>query len=324
MNLDDLRRELQGRASDPGSTSMDDRLAGVRHKVVVARRRKQAAGGVAALASLAVIGVFWSQLVPGEDGDHVATQEFAELPGQLNGDLRRDAVYNDDGASELQWDLTLDSYKYVATITCQIPDDAEIPNPDQPVQLAWTVGSSLRTEQCGAYGTPTAHATVASRRSDWRGAGVRVGQPFTIDLRLQQGGRDVEIPGARFGVGLYDKTGDRHREDGVVLTEILDIDGERYRLAGQEIRPFEGAIRQVSLRTKEADGQIAVVYGWQAEQPAAPYELRQDGETLRTGYGGSVDGPTLIDGSTSHDLTLRAEGSSVDGVLVLAYYTLDD
>lgn len=323
MNLDDLRRELRTRATDPGSTPMDDRLSGVRHRVVVARRRKHAAGGVAALAALAVVGVTWSQLVPGGGGGDVAEQEFAELPAQLNGDLLIDAAYNEDGASELQWETSLEKRNVVAAITCQIPEGAELPKPDLPVQLRWTVGESEVIPQCGAYGSADAHAIVASSRSEWRDAGVTADEPFTIDLALVQGSDEVDIPGARFGVGLYEKTDDRVHGHGVQLTKVIDVDGERYRLVGHKIQPL-GSDRQVNLRTQEADGQIAVMYGWQADLPAARYQLEQDGEPLRTGYGGSVDGPTLIDGGAPHELSLRADGSSIDGVLVLAYYVLDD
>lgn len=325
MNLDDLRRELRHRAVEPGPTSIDDRLAGVRSKVVAARRRKVAAGGAAALASMAVIGVTWSQfVVDRETGDDVAGTAFVPLPDQLNGDLLIEARYNESGASDLQWkDATLDNRDVVATMTCQIPEDAQLPKPDLPVQLSWSIGGqSEQSSSCAGTGD-AAHSAFATTRSDWRGLGVRPHEPFEIELALVQGSEQVEVPEARFGIGLYEKTGERETEHGVELTELLDIDGERYRLADYKIRLLSGG-RRVQLRTSEVDGQIAVVHGWHAEQPAARYELRQDGDDLRSSYGGSVDGPTLIDGTSPHVLSLQARGSSEDGVLVLAYYVLDD
>jgi hypothetical protein len=145
MDLDDLRRELRTRAADPGRTSMPDRLAGVRGKVRVARRRKAVAAGAAVLASVSVIGVGWAQMLGG--GDQVAG-EFVRFPDHVNGDTLVRHKYN-EGASHLTWSVTLDKLDVVPRVTCAVPSYADLPSTD-PVMLSWTVGTQTVTGECAS------------------------------------------------------------------------------------------------------------------------------------------------------------------------------
>jgi hypothetical protein len=324
MNLDDLRRELRSRAAEPGSTSMDDRLVGVRTKVVAARRRKVATTSVAALASLAVIGVTLGQVVAGDDGGEVAGGTFVPLPDQLNGDLLIDDAYNEPGASQLRWDVELDNLGVLAKTTCQIPEGTDLPSPDIPVLLWWSIdGTEVGGAECGDAGSAALRTDGPASRADWREYGVRRDEPFEIEAWLMQAGDRVEIPDARFGIGLYDKADDRVRKAGVELPNLLDVDGERYRLADYKIRSLGSGNRLLRLRLPESTEPVAVMYGWHSDQPAASFTLRRDREPLRSGYGGAVEGPIMVDADSSL-LRLRAAGSSAEGALVLAYYELDD
>jgi hypothetical protein len=325
MNLDDLRRELRNRAGEPGGTPMDDRLAGVRSKVVAARRRKAVASGVAAIASLAVIGVVSTQLV-NLGRDDPKNTDLAHMPQSLNGDELVAARYN-DGASQLSWTVKLEHLDVLTRATCVLPDGVVPPESNDPLVLAWRIGSQQYTVACGPEDDPGVGTNGPSTRADWRELEVRPGAEVAVDVSLLQNGEPVDVPGAQFGVGIYEKTGDRVHRHGVELTKVLDIGDDSYELVRWKIRPMTAMPdddRTLRLRTSEADGSIAVVYGWQAETPTANYDLRQNGEPLASGYGGSIGDPLVIDGDTEHRLALEAGGTTADGVLVLAYYQQTD
>lgn len=331
MSLDDLRRELRNRAGDPGTTSMSDRLAGVQTKVAVARRRKAVATGVATLATLAVVGVAAPQLVGGDGGDEMADAELVRMPESLNGDLQIAARYN-EGAGELSWRVPLDDLDVVTRTTCVLPDDPSLPSPGAPVMLAWTIdgGGPVLGDyetQCGIGDDPGVGSLGPATRADWQGLGAARGTEIEIEVRLEQEGQPIEVPGAQFGVALYDKTGERQVSHGIELSVLIDVAGETYRLEKHKTRPlaeYEDGARVLRLRTPAADVPAAVVYGWDSEIPTAGYVLTQDGERLATGYGGHLEGPRPIEGDTEHLLALRAGGASAEGVLVLAFYVLDD
>lgn len=323
MNLDDLRRELQDRAGEPGGTPMPDRLAGVRSKVVAARRRKAVASGVAAIASLAVVGLVSTQLINlGRDDLH--DSDLAHMPQKLNGDKLKEASYN-DGASQLSWTAELKNLDVLIRASCVLPDGVVPPEPDDPLVLSWSIDSSTTyTVTCGSEDNPGVGTNGPSSPAEWRALGINPGDEIDVDAELLQAGEPVDVPGAQFGVALYDKTGDRVSEYGVELTKVIDVGDDTYELQSYKIRPLTVQDRILRLRTPVSDGPIAIVYGWQSDMPTAAYELKQDGEQVASGYGGSIQDPLVIDGDTEHLMTFEAHGGTIDGELVLAYYTLKD
>jgi hypothetical protein len=327
MNLDDLRRELRTRAAEPGPTSMPDRLAGVQTKVRAARRRKAAASGVAVLASVSVLGLAFAQVWDGDRAE-VAETEFVPLPDRLHGDLLIHEQYNDPGESELSWDVTLnDDLRVVPHMTCQLPGDAVLPQGDGPVLLQWGVGgTSTFGSQCGADAVSVLQPEGPVTRAEWRRLGVRPDKPFEIEMWLEQGADRIEVDGARFGIGLYDKIGDREHRSGVELPVIVDLGDDSYRLDRDrfETLPLSEDQRRLELRIPASDTPIAVAYGWQTDTQAASCELFRDGEPFRSCYGGPIEGPEVIDSDEAQTLTIKADGSSVEGALVLAVYELDD
>jgi hypothetical protein len=323
MDLDDLRRELRARAADPGSTPMPDRLTGVRGKVRAARRRKAAAAGAAVLASVSVLGVAWVQTL--DEGDRVAGTEFVEFPEQINGDLLIDEQYNESGASQLTWGVTLNGLDVVPRVTCALPDNADLPRGDLPVMVEWKVGSTTVSTECASVLPADVQPAGPTTRAAWRRSGVKSGEPFDVEVSLKQGGETIDVAGARFGIGFYQRTGVRQHSDGVELPDVVDVEGERYRLTDFETRPLALAEhRKLRLDLPETSDPVAVVYGWQSDFPAASYKVLQDGEVWRTGYGGRLEGPELIEDGAAQSLTLKVMGSSSDGVLALAVYELDD
>jgi len=332
MNLDDLRRELRTRASEPGPASMSDRLSGVQSKVTAARRRKAVASGAATLVTLTVVGFAATQFVGGGDGDEMADAELVQMPEELNGDLQIAARYN-EGAQDLSWTVPLDDLDVVTRTTCLLPADAAPPNADALVMLSWTIDGGAPipgqySTQCGTAGDPSVSTLGPTTREDWREIGARRNGEVQIQVELQQDGEPIEVPGAQFGIALYDKTGDRVTSGGVELSVLIDIDGETYKLQDgyktRELAETAGRDRVLRLRTPESDAPLAVLYGWDSPIPTASYDLKQDGEPLDTGYGGHLESPLLIDAEAEHRLALRARGASADGVLVLAYYELVD
>ncbi|HEU0285754.1 MAG TPA: hypothetical protein VFR22_01845 [Nocardioidaceae bacterium] len=323
MNLDDLRRELQDRAGEPGDTPISDRLAGVRSKVAAARRRRVVASGVAAIASLAVIGVVSTQLVS-LGRDDLNDSDLAHMPHRLNGDQLKEASYN-NGASELSWTAELKNLDVLTRATCVLPDGVVPPEPDDTLLLEWTInGAATYTVTCGTEDHPGIGTNGPATPAEWRALGVTPGAEIDVDAFLVQGGSKVDVPGAQFGVALYEKTGVRAFGDGVELTKVLDVGDDRYELVRWKTRPLTEGKRTLRLRTPVSDGSIAIVYGWQSDMPTAAYKLRRDGESVATGYGGSIQDPLVIDGDTEHLWAFEANGSTVDGVLVLAYYELKD
>jgi len=323
MNLDDLRRELQDRAGEPGDTPMSDRLAGVRSKVVAARRRRVVASGVAAIASLAVIGVVSTQLV-NLGRDDLNDSDLAHMPHRLNGDQLKAASYN-NGESELSWTAELENLDVLTRATCVLPDGVVPPEPDDTLLLEWTInGAATYTVTCGTEDNPGIGTNGPATPAEWRALGVTPGAEIDVDAFLVQAGSKVDVPGAQFGVALYEKTGVRAGGDGVELTKVLDDGDETYQLVRWKVRPLTEGNRVLRLHTPVSDGPIAIVYGWQSEIPTAAYELRKDGELVASGYGGSIQDPLVIDGGTEHLIAFEARGSTVDGVLVLAYYELKD
>jgi hypothetical protein len=324
MDLDDLRRELKARATDPGSTPMPDRLAGVRGKVRAARRRKTAAAGAAVLASVSVLGVAWAQVL--DDGDQVAGTEFVPFPDQVNGDVLIDQKYNDTGASELTWSVTLDGLDVVPRVTCALPSDAVLPRTDGPVMLTWKVGGSVVSTECASVLPADAQPAGPTNRASWRAEGIKSGKPFEVEVWLAQSGERIDVEGARFGIGLYQRTGVQKHSAGVELPEVVDVDGEQYRLTdGFETLPLApSGDRRLHLDLPETSEPVAVVYGWQSDVSAASFQVLLDGEPWRSGYGGRLEGPELIESGAGQRLTLKVSGSSSDGVLALAVYELDD
>jgi hypothetical protein len=335
MNLDDLRRELRTRASEPLPTSMSDRLAGVQAKVTVARRRKAVASAAATLVTLTVVGFAATQFVGGGDGDEMADAELVQMPQELNGDLQIAARYN-EGAGDLSWTVPLDDLDVVTRTTCLLPAGAALPNADAPVMLSWTIDggtpvSGQYSTQCGTADDPSVSTLGPTTREDWREIGAQRDGEVQIQVQLQQDALPIEVPGAQFGIALYDKTGERVTSDGVELPVRIDVDGETYELLQEEedfktqrLTESAGRDRVLRLQTPASDAPLAVYYGWDSDIPTASYDLKQDGEQLDTGYGGHLESPRLIDADTEHRLALRARGASADGVLVLAYYELVD
>jgi hypothetical protein len=324
MNLDDLRRELRSRAAEPGSTPMPDRLAGVRGKVRSARRRKAAATGAAVLASVSVLGLGWVQVWDGDDPE-VAGGEFVPLPERINGDLLVDEKYSEPGASELSWDIRVDDLNVLTHVTCHLPDDAVLPNGDAPVFLWWGVGGTEQYgSQCGADPVSGLQSDGPVDRADWQRLGVTPDQSFTINMQLRQGSEPISVAGARFGIGLYEKTGERRHSDGVDLPVVVDLGDESYRLDDFRTLLLSEDRRQLRMRIPASDTPIAVAYGWQADTQAASCELLRDGEPFRSCYGGPIEGPEVIASDEPQLLKLSAGGSSGEGVLVLAIYELDD
>ncbi|HYJ66328.1 MAG TPA: hypothetical protein VEX15_01560 [Nocardioidaceae bacterium] len=324
MDLDDLRRELRTRAADPGSTPMPDRLAGVRGKVRAARRRKAAAAGAAALASVSVLGVAWAQTLDG--GDQVADAKLVSFPEQLNGDLLIDEHYNESGTSQLTWSVTLDGLDVVPRVTCALPSDADLPSTSERVMVVWNAGGTTVSTECASVLPGDVQPAGPTTRGAWRDSGIESGEPFEVEMSLKQGAESIDVEGARFGVGLYQRTGTRQHSDGVELPEVVDVEGEHYRLLDDyfETLPLvEADQRRLRLDLPETSDPVAVAYGWQSDVPAASYEVLQDGEPWRSGYGGRLEGPELIEGGTVQSLTLKVRGSSSDGVLALAVYELD-
>jgi hypothetical protein len=321
MDLDDLRRELRARAADPGRTSMPDRLAGVRGKVRTARRRKAAAAGAAVLASVSVLGVAWAHILGG--GDQVAG--FEPFPDHVNGDRLVEHKYNEGGASHLTWTVTLDGLDMVPRVTCAVPPGAVLPRSDEPVMLTWRIGTRTVSEECASVLPAEVQPAGPMTRADWQQAGVRSGDPFEVGVRLTQGGEEIEAEGVRFGIGFYEKTGDRLYRDGVALPKVVDLEDGQYRLSagGVKTLPLELAERRrLQLDIPETSGPVAVVYGWQTPLPGASYQVLRDGEPWRSGYGDRLRGPELLDEGAER-LTLKVRGSSTDGVLALAVYELD-
>jgi hypothetical protein len=323
MNLDDLRRELRTRAAEPGPASMPERLAGVRSKVRAARRRKAAATGAAVLASVSVLGLVWGPLWQG-GGDDVAEGEFVPLPTQIHGDRLIDAEYNDSDSGQLSWSVTLDDLGVIARVTCHLPDNVVLPHGDAPVMLRWGVDGSLTYgSECGSAGVSNLQPDGPTSRSDWRALGVQRDESFDLDVRLEQGADRIDVAGARFGIGLYE-VGDRERSHGVALPLVVDLDEDSYRLGDHKTLPLTDDRRRLRLEIPESSAPIAVVYGWQSDIQAASCELLRDGEPFRSCFGGPLEGPEVVDSDEPQTLTLWANGSSADGVLVLAYYELDD
>jgi hypothetical protein len=332
MNLDDLRRELRTRASEPGPTSMSDRLAGVQSKVTVARRRKAVASAAATLVTLTVVGFAATQFVGGGDGDEMADAELVQMPQELNGDLQIAARYN-EGADDLSWTVPLDDLDVITRTTCLLPAGAALPNADAPVMLSWTIDGGTPvpgqySTQCGTADDPSVSTLGPTTREDWREIGAQRDGEVQIQVQLRQDDKPIEVPGAQFGIALYDKTGKRvPTGDDVELLDRIDVDGETYELQDfktERLAETAGRDRVLRLRTPESDARLAVYYGWDSDMPTASYDLKQDGEQLDTGYGGHLESPRLIDADTEHRLALRARGASADGALVLAYYELVD
>lgn len=321
MNLDDLRRELRTRAGDPGRTSMPDRLAGVRGKVRAARRRKAIAAGAAVLASVSVIGVAWAQIL---GGSNQVAGGFVRFPHEVNGDTLVQHKYN-EGASHLNWSVTLDSLDVVPRVTCALPPAADLPTTDLPVMLKWTIGSSTVSGECVSVLPAEVQPAGPMSRADWKEeAGVTSGERFDVEVSLTQGGRTIEVEGVQFGIGFYEKTGARRHSHDVALPEVVDLEDAQGRLIKVKTLPLDNADpRRLRLNLPETTGPVAVAYGWQSALPAAYYQVLQDGEPWRSGYGGRLEGPELLD-EGAQSLVLKARGSSTDGALALAVYELDD
>lgn len=321
MNLDDLRRELRNRAGEPGTTSMTDRLAGVQSKVVAARRRKAVASGVA-VASVAVVGLASIQLI--DRDDDLADTDLVQMPDSLNGDLLIADGYNDGGESELSVDVPLDTLNVVTRAACALPDGIVPPERDEPLMLKVQIASGLDSIPCRPAVESGPISVGPESPADWRALGFRPGDEAEATVTLQQGGEDVDVPGAQFGVAFYEKSGDRVHRGDVELEKRLDVGDETYRLVKYRTHRLVEGGRVVSLQTPSSDAPFMLVYGWKTPIPSAAFELTQDGELLTSDYGGDLKGPRPLDSETAHQLVLEAGGTSADGSIVLAYYELVD
>jgi hypothetical protein len=323
MNLDDLRRELQARAAEPGATSMSDRLTGVRSKVVAARRRKAVASGVAVVASLAVVGLASIPLIDRGDDD-LADTDLVRMPESLNGDALITDGYNEGGESELSVEARLDGLDVDVRAACALPDGVVPPEPDEPLMLKVQIRNSISIFPCRPAAESGPVSVGPANRAGWQELGFRSGEVAEATVSLQQGNDPVEVPGAQFGVAFYEKSGDRVHRGDVVLTERLDVGGETYQLVRLRTHRLAEGGRVVRLRTPASDAPLMLVYGWDTPIPSAAFELTQDGELLTSDYGGELKGPRPLDSVTAHQLVLEAGGTSADGTIALAYYELVD
>lgn len=332
MSVEDLRAELNQQADRVTDAGHNERLAGVRGKVT-ATRRTRAAGSVGA-AALAVTALV---LVPQVADDAVRpdrmepaaptssspstpeqTTDPLAFPPSIDGDTLIDSSMNRPGRSTMTWRVVLADLNVAISQFCRLPKNTAFDPNVYPL-----VGVHLAINGRPAYGWSCVTAERPGNPAfemPWRSFGISPGKPFTISMWLERAEKRIQVPGTRLGLGLYARTGDRVRADGVELTVIKDAaDGYRYRLREYRTRPVAEA-RELSLIVSASGRPVYLVYGWSTLQQVGGMEAYLDGKPLSSVTGGGLATGEIRQTGRPHTVRVVAKGRSNSGVLVIAYY----
>jgi hypothetical protein len=347
MNVGDLKSELARRAEEVGQgATANARLAQV-HERIAARRRATVASAVGAATLAALVAVVATSSVLGrpESQSPVApatqhaspspdvkrpTSQRYEFPPLIDGNELIAAKINQPGETTITWRLRLDDLDVLVSEFCDVPPSLDDTSQrDSGVMATWAVnGDDFAGQSCssgsvagdtGAYGYGN---SLARNVAVWRDAGVRPGQPFTITMRLSGGQNKPELAKARFGLGLYARTGEVVTAHGVTLPVVREGQGYgRFRLVDYRIQPVSQGHR-LSMTIPASDEPLSVTFGWSRIGTRGRMVADLDGEPYQMVIGGGVATDNDYDSSREHVLTVKARGND-GGALMIAYYRSD-
>ena len=332
MNTDDLRDELTRRAGEVDD-ARQHLLTGV-HSKVTAKRRARAAGSVGAaalaVAALVLVPQVADDAAPPDRIDPAAptssspstpeqTTDPLVFPRSIDGDTLIDSAMNQPGQSTLTWRVVLDDLNVAISQFCRLPENTAFDPNARPL-----VGVHVAIDGRPAYGWSCVTAERPGNPASevpWRSFGVSPRKPFTMSMWLERAEKRIHVPGTRFGLGLYARTGGRLHPDGVELRVIKDgYDGHRYRLADYRTQPVaEG--RELTLVVPPSDQPVYLTYGWSARHQVGGMVAYLDGKPITSVTGGGLaSGEVIQPTGIRHAVRVVAEGRVDSGVLVIAYY----
>ena len=338
MNLTDLSAELQARADDPAPSvgPAVSRLSGVRHRIQLRRRRQAAtAAGIAAVTVAAVV---LAPTLSGVRADRTpppattATKDPLVFASDVAGDPLVATALGAPGQRELVVRFTPTVANLAISTYCRV-DDAGKPNQDEYSEATMTVNGEMLT-QGGCSPDDGPNQQSASRGDEpeaalaaWKLSGLRIGQESVFRLRVTSKRADFDPAGTvRLGIGIYVLSAPRVVSDGVRIPQLMDMNGQRYKLAGYRTAAISASKRQLEVVVPASRYPVQLQWGVtdlaDGDGRGNASLMLDQGESLGTSDVGIVSGDVLPDAAT-HTLRIKVS-KAARGVMQIAYYTRSD
>jgi hypothetical protein len=326
MNLADLSRELRSRAEEVPAAAATTRLAAVRSRIRV-RRRRQATGAVAIAATGVAALVFGTQVnVDALRGSPGPAQHGPVFDDVVAGDALVASATGAPGQREVELEFTpTDTYLQLMDF-CQVPAETT-------VMAATTInGHPFLESQCqsgpGVEG-PSAPGgmTAEQNRAGWAALGVRPGRTSVIRIQLkldpatERAYHDLPFV---LGVGVYALTGPRVTSDGVPIKVDAEAGGHDYRLRDYRTARVAAGSHELSLDVPAGAWPVWVSAGIveaDGKSGRSATKLGVDDDPAVSEADGGILSALLQD-ARAHTVHVRSDTDG--GVLMLAYYTRVD
>ena len=334
MNLTDLSAELEARAAAVQPSAGLARLAAVRGRARVRRRRQ--AGAVALIAAgcaLAIavvpnlVGLHIDRSAPPTRGAHpLKPFTFDDVDA---GDPLVAHAMGAAGQNEVELRFTPTDTNLSLHDFCYVPKSDGVLAGKVSVNGHEAIGSTCSEEKLTGSSSSFGD-NAAETRAGWADLGVIPGRESVLRIRLQtfKSGKLLTDPSVRLGIGIYELSGDRITSDGQVIKQDAEADGHNYRLAGYRTVPITRQHRTVTLAVPAGRAPAFVLAGSpgaSAESDKGNMELTISGGGIPEGGSSGIVMTTTLDDAKTHTLNLGVDAATGNaGILVLAYYLRTD